>query len=110
MSAKGFAPGWVARCSKCPYEVDLESLGWVRVNAYSWGKRHRIHCPDCGRSRWMRIIHVDENGEPDQPFGLVLKKVLTLQLLILAGLSLIFAFVSMAIWIVESQLGIDVLL
>lgn len=49
MSVKGFAPGWVACCSKCPYEVDLESLGWVRVGAYSWGKRHAIPCPDCGR-------------------------------------------------------------
>lgn len=109
MSTTGFAPGWVARCPECSYEVDLESLGWVRMNAYSWGKRHRIHCPDCGRSRWMRIIHVDENGEPDQPFGLVLKKVLTLQLLILAGLALIFTVFSVAAWIFGLQLGIDVL-
>ena len=99
MSAKGFAPGWVARCPKCPYEVDLESLGWVRVGAYSWGKRHTMHCPDCKCSRWMRIIHVDENGEPDQPFGLVLKKVLTLQLVILAVLLLIYAFVALVIWV-----------
>ncbi len=27
----------------------------------------------------MRIIHVDEKGNPDQPLGLVLRKVLALQ-------------------------------
>lgn len=59
--------------------------------------------------RWMRIVHVDENGEPDQPFGLVLKKVLTLQLLILPGLSLIFAFVLVAARVFGLQFGIDVL-
>lgn len=74
MSVKGFAPGWVARCPECPYEVDLESLGWVRVNTYSWGKRHIIHCPDCGRPRWMRIIHVDENGQPIRHSGWYFEK------------------------------------
>ncbi len=73
---------WVARCPVCPYEIDLESLGWVPVGAYSWGKRRSIMCPDCGCRRFMRIVHVDAKGNPDQPFGLVLRKTLKLQLVI----------------------------
>ena len=48
----------------------------------------------------MRILHVDENGEPDQPFGLVLRKVLRLQLLIWCGVLFVlalFAVVGMAV-------------
>ena len=59
-------PGWMARCLKCDYEVDLESLGWVRKGAYSYGKRSMVFCEGCGKNRLMQIIHVDENGEPDQ--------------------------------------------
>lgn len=106
MSVKGCAPGWVARCSKCPYEVDLESLGWIRIGAYSWGKRHSVHCPDCNRTRWMRILHVDENGEPDQPFGLVLRKVLGLQLLIWCGVLSVLALFAIVGMVVVKMLQV----
>lgn len=106
MSSKGFAPGWVARCPECPYEVDLESLGWVRLNAFSCGKPHSVHCPDCGRTRSMRIVHVDENGHPDQPLGLVLRKMFKLQLLIWGAILLVFTLGSVAILAVANALGI----
>jgi hypothetical protein len=77
VSIKGFAPGWMARCPKCPFEVDLESLGWIRVKAYSWEKRHAMYCPDCEQTQSMRIVHVDEKRNPDQPLGLVLRKVIS---------------------------------
>ncbi len=76
---RGYAPGWVARCPVCPYEIDLESLGWTRIGAYSWGKRHSVYCPDCKQKRSMRILHVDELGNPDQSFAKVLSMVLLMQ-------------------------------
>ena len=107
MSQTGFAPGWVARCPACPYEVDLASLGWIRIGAYSWGKRTMLPCPDYGRRRCMRVVHVDENGQPDQPLGLVLRKVLALQmriwLWVLSGLG-VTAVVVLA---VLKKLGVD---
>ena len=100
MSVQASAPGWVARCPECPYEVDLESLGWTRINAYSWGKRHTIHCPQCDQNRWMHIVHVDEHGNPDQPLGLVLRKVLAMQLriwLFVVALLIVLAAIKYAI-------------
>lgn len=79
MTRKAYAPGWIARCPRCPFEIDLETLGWTRIGAYSWGKRHRIHCPKCDKTRWMRIVHVDENGKPDQSLAKVLMMVLLMQ-------------------------------
>ena len=82
MDTKETYPGWVARCPRCSFEVDLKSLGWTRIGAYSWGKRHPIHCPECNQTRWMRIVHVDENGEPDQSLGKVLLMVFSMQAVI----------------------------
>ena len=82
MDTRDYAPRWIARCPRCPIEVDLESLGWTRIGAYSWGKRHRIHCPTCDQKRWMHIVHVDENGNPDQSLGKVLMMVFLLQVVI----------------------------
>lgn len=84
MAAKVNAPGWIARCRQCPFEIDLESLGWTRIGAYSWGKRHPIDCPDCGKKRWMRIVHVDEDGNPDQSLGKVLAVIFLMQVIIAA--------------------------
>ncbi len=84
MVRKGYAPGWIARCPRCAYQVDLESLGWMRIGAYSWGKRRPIYCPECGRKRWMYIVHVDESGNPNQRLGKVLVMVFLLQAVIAA--------------------------
>jgi len=106
MSIKGYAPGWMARCPKCPFEVDLESLAWIRVKAYSWGKRHGMYCPDCEQTRSMRIVHVDEKGNPDQPLGLVLRKVISLQLRIWMIVLTINALVAMVVLTVLMSLGV----
>lgn len=91
---KSIYPGWVARCTKCDYEVDLESLGWVRKGAYSYGKRSAVYCPACEKTRFMQIVHVDENGEPDQSFWKVLGIVLGIQAVVwtvvLTGLYFVF--------------------
>lgn len=76
---KSIYPGWVARCTTCDYEVDLESLGWVRKGAWSYGKRSAVYCETCEKTRFMQIVHVDENGEPDQPWRKVLLIVLGIQ-------------------------------
>lgn len=75
-------PGWVARCQHCDYEIDLESLGWVRRGAYSYGKRSRIYCETCRQHRFMQIVHVDQNGEPDQSLGKVLAVVFGIQAIV----------------------------
>lgn len=87
-------PGWMARCQKCDYEADLESLGWVRKGAYSYGKRSMVYCPTCERNCMMQIIHVDENGEPDQSLKKVLTVVLGIQLIVwsILGTALYFVF------------------
>lgn len=82
MATENYVPGWVARCPRCPYEVDLKSLGWTRIGAYSWGKRSPIHCPQCDPKRWMRIVHVDADGNPDQSLGKVLMMVFLMQAVI----------------------------
>jgi hypothetical protein len=84
MNRKAYAPEWIAQCPKCLFEVDLESIGWTRIGAYSWGKRHRMHCPKCDQTRWMRVLHVDENGKPDQGLAKVLMMVLLMQVVIAA--------------------------
>lgn len=93
-------PGWYAQCTSCDYESDLESLGWIREGAYSYGKRTRLECPTCGQRRWMRIIHLDENGLPDQSFAKVLSVVLLSQAAIWAVLLLVLyiVMVSTGIW------------
>ena len=70
---------WIAQCPKCEQDTDLESIGWVRRGAYSYGKRTSIHCPHCRERSSCRIVHVDRNGQPDQPFSYVLSKVLEMQ-------------------------------
>lgn len=75
-------PGWVARCLNCDYEVDLESLGWIRKGAYSYGKRSMVYCPTCHQNRLMQIIHVDERGEPDQSLRKVLAAVMGIQIIV----------------------------
>ena len=82
MAIKLNSPGWIARCPRCRFEVDLKSLGWIRKGAVSWGKRRCIHCPDCNQSRSMQTIHVDENGNPDQTLGRVLEMVVVMQAMI----------------------------
>ena len=49
----------------------------------------------------MQIVHVDENGRPDQSIGLVLKKVLALQILIWSTLLLVFSLSAAVLWIVR---------
>ncbi len=85
MPAENTTSRWIARCPRCPYEVNLETLGWIRIGACSWGKRKRIYCPECGQSRWMRIVHVDAGGHPDQSFS----KALLMVFLMLAAISAI---------------------
>lgn len=84
MIRRGYAPGWIARCPRCDYQTDLASLGWVRIGAYSWGKRQRMHCPRCQQARWMKILHLDEQGQPDQSLPKVLLVVLLMQIVIAA--------------------------
>ena len=50
----------------------------------------------------MRIVHVDENGSPDQSLGLVLRKVLGLQLRIWT----IVAFIVMVVFAILMGLRI----
>lgn len=96
MEESSIAPGWVARCPKCPYEVTLDKLGWRRQGAYSWGKRRWMPCPVCQVTRAMKIVHVDEQGQPDQTLGLVLRKVIGMQMAILA---IVLPIVALLLWL-----------
>lgn len=98
MTREANAPGWIARCPQCSFEIDLKSLGWARIGAYSWGKRHRAHCPNCNQMRWMHILHVDENGKPDQS----LVKVLTMVLLILFIIATIILGILISVGVIQA--------
>ncbi len=73
---------WTARCTACDGLFDLESLGWKRVGAASWGKRMLMNCPTCECGRMMAIVHLDRYGRPDQPFAYVLRRVLGIQVIV----------------------------
>ncbi len=89
---------WTAKCCGCQQIFDLESLGWIRRGASSWGKRTGIHCPSCGRRRMMTIVHVDRFGRPDQPFSFVLKRVLLIQLVVWGVLATVGAVTLCILW------------
>lgn len=38
-----------------------------------------MQCPNCQAKRWMHILHVDENGDPDQSLPKVLAMVILMQ-------------------------------
>ncbi len=86
-------PGWFARCPDCPYEIDLESLGWIRIGAYSYGKRKMMKCPNCEQLRCMHIIHLDENGNPDQTLPVALLIVLGILVIVFAGVFFLLSWI-----------------
>ena len=42
-------------------------------------KNQDFDCPECGRKRWMHIVHVDQSGNPDQSQEKVLLMVSRMQ-------------------------------
>lgn len=84
---------WIATCPSCQAVHNLESLGWTRRGAVSYGKRTSIRCPECGTAQMMSIQHVDRYGRPDQPFGFVLRRVLLIQAIVWMTLGGIFLVV-----------------
>lgn len=69
---------WIADCPACGNSFDIREIGHRRDNAFSYGLRRSMTCPNCRATTGMNIQHVDRSGVPDQPLGYVLRKSLML--------------------------------
>lgn len=84
---------WIAACPACGTSFDVAEIGYRRTNAYSYGLRRSMTCPQCSETNGMRIQHVDRNGIPDQPFGYVMHRTLKLHMKIWGAVLLVFGVV-----------------
>ena len=84
---------WKADCPACGKSFDIAEVGHIRKAAVSYGLRRSMRCPSCGKTSCMPIQHVDRNGEPDQPLGYVLKRVLFIHAIVWGSLFIVWMLV-----------------
>lgn len=53
---------WVIECCGCGKSVPALEHGVIRIGAWSKGKRIRVRCTTCKRTRWARLIKDPERA------------------------------------------------